>query len=82
MKLNYKRQLLLTIVIIIVFDLLNTFLKHWVFTSIGYCICGLIWIVHPVMIGNYPATKRGILLVRLAGIVMILFGVFTRSYFY
>ena len=82
MKLNYKNQLILTIVIVVVFNLMNTLFKHWIFTSIGYCLCGLLWVLHPVMLGNAEPTKKNLNWVRLAGAVLILIGLMTRSYLY
>ena len=81
-KLNYKRQLLLTVGIVLVFNLLNTLCKHWIFTSIGYALGGLLWIIHPVMIGDRDATKKQLNIIRAAGGVLILIAIFTRSYLY
>ena len=81
-KLNYSRQLILTIAIVLVFNLLNTLCRHWIFTSIGYALCGLLWIVHPVMAGSREPTKKQLNIIRLAGGVFILIAIFTRSYLY
>ncbi|MBQ2895440.1 MAG: hypothetical protein IJE26_01865 [Oscillospiraceae bacterium] len=81
-KLNYSRQLILTMAIVLVFNLLNTFLKHWVFTNIGYALCGLLWIIHPVMAGGREPTKKQLNIIRIAGGVFILMAIFTRSYLY
>lgn len=82
MKLNYRRQLTLTIVIGLFFNVLNTVFRHWVFSSIGTCLAGLLWIVHPVMIGNDKPEGRDRRLVQLAGVALVVFGIFSRSYFY
>lgn len=81
-KLNYKNQLLLTVVLILVFNVMNMGFKHWIFTSIGYCLCGLLWVFHPVLAGNAEPSKRNRDVTRLAGVVLILIGVMTRSYLY
>ena len=81
-KLNYSRQLLLTIAIVLVFNLLNTLCRHWIFTNIGYALCGLLWIVHPVMAGSREPTKKQLNIIRAAGGVLILIAIFTRSYLY
>jgi len=81
-KLNYKRQLLLSVCIVLVFNLLNTLCKHWIFTSIGYALCGLLWIIHPVMAGSQEPTKKQLSIIRMAGLVFILIAVFSRSYLY
>lgn len=82
MKLNYKNQLTLSCIIIIVFDILNAVFKNWIFTSIGFGICGLLWLIHPVMPKNAEVSKKGIIAIRLVGLLIILQGIFTRSYLY
>ena len=82
MKMNYKNQLILTVVIILVANGLNTIFHHWLFSSIGRVICGLIWLLHPVMIGSRTPTKRDLNLIRLVGVFLILYGIFGRIYLY
>ena len=82
MKLNYKNQLILSCGIIILFNLLNTLFKHWIFTSIAYFLCGLLWILHPVMPASAVVTKRNLNIVRLGGVFFIFVAIFTRSYLY
>lgn len=85
MKLNYKKQLLLTIAFILVFNVMNTVFKHWIFTSIGYVLCGLLWVFHPVMPvmpEDTQSAKRALNAIRFAGVLLILIGVITRSYLY
>lgn len=81
MKLTYKNQLILTCVISILFSVLNTFFKHWIFSSVGWCLCGLIWIIHPVGTKNMEPTKRNLLIIRLAGVILVLVGLFVRFHF-
>ena len=81
-KLTYKRQLLLTVGIVVVFNLLNTLCKHWIFTSIGYALCGLLWFFHPVMIGDREPRGDLLNLIRAAGFALIVMAFFTRSYLY
>lgn len=82
MKLNYKNQLRLTVALVIVSNMLNTLFRNWVFSSVGKCLCGLLWIIHPVMPGNRKPTPKEKLLLRLVGVVLILWGIFSRSYLY
>ena len=59
MKLNYKRQLILTVVLVLLGNILCTVFQHWVYRNIAFFICGVIWILHPVMAGNQePTTKQ------------------------
>jgi len=82
MKLNYKAQMIISVVIVLLANILSTVFKHWIYRSIGFVICGLLWIVHPVLMNGAEVSKRTLLWVRIAGIVLILIGVFTRSYIY
>lgn len=82
MKLNYKNQLILSCGIIVAANILNALLKHWIFTSIGWCLGGLLWVIHPVVMGDVIASKKELLAIRCAGGVLILAGLFTRSYLY
>ena len=82
MKLNYKNQLTITILIGFVFSGLNMLLHHWIFTSIGRILAGLLWVVHPVMFGTVPPTRKQKWIIRGAGIFLILYGVFGRLYLY
>lgn len=80
MKLTYKNQLMLSVIIIIVFFTLNVIFKNWVFSSIGWCLCGLLWIIHPALTKNIKPTKRNRMMIRLTGVVLIIIGLTTRFY--
>lgn len=82
MKLQYKQQLILSVAVIILFNILTTVLKSWVYRSVGWCICGIIWILHPVLINGVEPTEQQKNIVRIGGVIMILIGVFTRGYYY
>lgn len=83
MKLNYSRQLTLTILLVLVGNVLSTIFKHWIYRNIGFFIGGLIWIFHPVMAGNRAPTAKELRLIQiLCGGVLILIALFTRSYTY
>jgi len=81
MKLNYNKQLIVSLIIIVVFNVLNMLFKHWVFTSIGFGVCGLLWIIHPVPPKIIENNKYIKIAIRLSGIVLILIGLFTRLHF-
>lgn len=82
MKLTYKVQIFISLVIILVANLISSILKHWIYRSGGFIICGLLWLIHPVLPNDAKLTKRTLLWVRIAGIINILIGVFTRAYIY
>jgi len=82
MKLSYKNQLILTCFIVLIFSVLNTVFRNWIFTSIGFVICGLLWIIHPVLPRNAASVRYGSLMLRLCGVLLIAIGILTRSYLY
>lgn len=82
MRWRFRTQVILTVIIIIAFNFLSTVFEHWIFRSIGFGICGLLYLVHPVVPQNAPNNKQMVLAVRIAGIILILIGIFTRSYVY
>lgn len=80
MKLAYKAQMIISVVIILLANVLSTIAKHWVYRSAGFVICGLLWIIHPVLPKGAEVSKRTLLWTRIAGLILILIGVFTRVY--
>lgn len=82
MKLTYKSQLIISIIIIIVANVVGTILKHWIYRSVGFGMCGLLWIIHPVFPDGSEVSKRTVLWMRIAGMILILIGVCTRVYPY
>ena len=81
MKLTYKNQLLLSVGTIIVFNVLNTIFHHWVLSSIGWWLCGLLWIIHPVGTKAMEPTKKKLLIIRFAGVFLIIVGLVVRFNF-
>ena len=83
MKQNYQRQVLLSVVLVLLGNVLGTLLRHWIYRNIAFFLCGLIWILHPVMAGNREATEKELNQVRIfGGGILILIALFTRSYVY
>lgn len=82
MKVNYKNQMILSVIVILLANVLSTICKHWIYRSVGFVICGLLWMIHPVLLDGAEVSQRTLLWVRIAGIVLILIGVFTRVYIY
>lgn len=83
MKLTCSRQLTLSIILVLLGNVLSTIFKHWIYRNIGFFICGLMWIIHPVLaIGREP-TEKELRAVRIwGGGILILIALFTRSYAY
>ena len=82
MKMNYKNQLIVSVVVIILANIFSTIFKHWIYRSAGFALCGLLFLIHPVLPNSVEKTKKTLLWVRIAGVVLILIGVFTRVYTY
>ena len=82
MKLTYKAQMIISLVVILGANVISTILKHWIYRSGGFVICGLLWLIHPVLPNGTEVSKRTLLWTRIAGIILILIGIFTRAYIY
>ena len=78
MKVTYQAQLIISAVIIVLANILTDVLEFWLYRSIGFGVCGLIWILHPVLPNGAEVSKRTLLWVRVAGVILILIGVLTR----
>lgn len=81
MKLAYKTQMLISAAIIILANILTDLFQFWIYRSIGFGICGLIWIVHPVVPNRMEPTAQIIFWTRVGGFLLILIGVFTRVHY-
>lgn len=83
MKLTYQRQLGLSCMLVLLGNVLSTVFQHWIYRNIGFFLCGLIWIFHPVMAGSAQPTKKQLRQIRIfGGGILILIALFTRSYAY
>lgn len=82
MKLTYKTQMFISLVIILLANVISTMLKHWIYRSGGFVICGLLWLIHPVLPNGVEVSPKALLWTRIAGVILILIGVFTRAYIY
>ena len=78
MKLNNTQQLILTVVLLFLGNILGIIYHTWTFRSIALVIDGLLWIINPVLAAHVYATKARIMWTRIAGVILILMGVFTR----
>jgi len=80
MKWTYKIQMMISLAVIILANILSTIFKHWIYRSAGFVVCGLLWIAHPLLPKGAEISERTILATRVAGIILILIGIFTRVY--
>lgn len=82
MKKEFVKQLNLCVVIVLLFSVMNTLFRHWIFSSIGFVACGLIWIMHPVKINDIRSEKSQLIECRIAGSVLVLLGLMLRARLY
>ena len=78
MKLTYKVQTIIAIVMILLANILTEIFASWIFRSVGFVICGLLWIIHPVIPDHLEVSKETVFWTRIGGVILILIGVFTR----
>ena len=78
MKPNNTQQLLLTVALLTLGNILGTIYHTWTFRSLALVIGGLLWIINPVLAKHVYVTKARIRWARIAGLILILMGIFTR----
>ena len=81
MKLTYKIQLIISVIIIIMANIITEIFNFWIYRSIGFIICGLMWVIHPVLPNGAVVSKRTMSWVRIAGVILIFIGIFTRVHY-
>ena len=77
-KLTYEAQLTISFLIVILGCILSDIFNFWIYHSIAYVICGLLFIVHPVVPKQLEGIEKAIFWTRIAGVILILIGIFTR----
>lgn len=82
MKLSFRGQRNICVIIIILFNIISTIAKHWIYHSVGWVLCGLLFLLNPVVPEHLENNKKAVFWVRVAGVICILVGIFTRSYLY
>ena len=82
MKLTYKAQMFISLVVIFLANVISTILKHWIYRSGGFVICGFLCLIHPVLPNGAEVSKRTLLWTRFAGLILVFIGIFTRAYIY
>ena len=77
-KLTYETQLTISFLIVILGCILSDIFNFWIYHSMAYVICGLLFIVHPVVPKHLEGIDKTIFWTRIAGVILILIGIFTR----
>ena len=78
MKLTYQAQMTISVVVIILGNILTDTFDFWICRSIAFGICGLLFVVHPVVPNYMETNKATVFWTRIAGVILILIGIFTR----
>ena len=81
-KLSYEAQLTISFFIVILGNVLSDTFNFWIYHSIAYVICGLLFIVHPVVPKHLEEIGKAVFWTRIAGVILILIGIFTRVHHY
>lgn len=81
MKLTYKAQMILSFFLVILGNILTEVFDFWIYRSIAFIICGLLFIVHPVVPKYLEGIDKAVFWTRIAGVILILIGIFTRVHF-
>lgn len=81
MRLTYNAQMTICVILIILGNILTDTLDHWVYRSVAFIICGLLFIIHPVVPRRIRVNRQSLFWTRAAGVIIILIGVFTRVHF-
>lgn len=82
MRREFFKQGNLCVVIVLVSNVLNTLFRHWIYSSIGLCLCGLIWFFHPAKMNDIRPEASQLLECRIAGMLLFLMGLMLRAKFY
>ena len=77
MKLNYKNQMILAIGIVVICFVLTIVFRNLLFRTIGLCLSGLLYTIHPVAPEGEESNKQLKRLIRMSGILLICIGLFT-----
>ena len=83
MKLNYRNQMFLAIGIVIVCFILayvfgrSSVFMYSLFRMLGFCLAGLLYVIHPVVPPEEADNKKLKTSVRVVGVIVILIGLFT-----
>ena len=80
-KLTYEAQLTISFIIVILGNILTDIFDFWIYHSIAYVICGLLFIVHPVIPKRLEGIEKAVFWTRIAGVILILIGIFTRVHY-
>ena len=80
-QLTYNVQLIISVILVIWGCILTDVFDFWIYRSLAFAVCGLLFIVHPVMPKQLEGTEKAIFWTRIAGVILILIGILTRAHY-
>ena len=81
MKLNYDAQLTISFILVILGNILTDVFDFWIYRSLAFVICGLLFVVHPGVPNYLETNKKTVFWTRIAGVILLLIGGFTRVHY-
>ena len=70
--------MILSVILVILGNILTEVFDFWFYRSIAFAVCGLLFLVHPVVPDHMETNKTTVFWTRIAGVILILIGIFTR----
>ena len=80
-KLTYDAQLTISFFIVILGCILSDIFDVWIYHSIAYVVCGLLFLAHSVVPKHLEGMDKAVFWTRNAGIILVLIGIFTRVHY-
>ena len=80
-KLTYNVQLIISVILVLLGCILTDVFNCWIYRSLAFIVGGLLFIVHPVVPRQLESAEKAIFWTRIAGIILILIGIFTRAHY-
>ena len=80
-KWTYEMQLTISFILVILGSILSDIFNFWIYHSIAYVICGLLFIMNPVVPKHLECVRKAVFWTRITGVVLILVGILTRVHF-
>lgn len=79
MKLTYIAQMILSVILVVLGNILTEVFDFWIFRSIAYAVCGLLFIMRPIVPKHLVGINKAVFWTWIAGVILI--GILTRVYF-
>lgn len=77
-KLTFKNQIIIGLLFYLLMFICSIVLKNGIFNNIGWVVYGLLFVINPVCPKKSESVKNVHLLMRVAGIIVIIIGLTTH----